>query len=103
MAATEKDMDIKASRPTGSPDPEADIMSSKEAGGIRDVNADLFLEIGNYSHEELEAERIIVRKKLDLIIMPMYGPQGSRDLYLKLTSMSEFVLHTACNSWTSCP
>ncbi|KAK5685401.1 hypothetical protein LTS10_003479 [Elasticomyces elasticus] len=67
----EKNMDIKSSSPTDSPDPEADISASKEHDGIRDVNADLFHEIGEYSHEELEAERVTVRKKLDMIIMPL--------------------------------
>ncbi|KAK5698370.1 hypothetical protein LTR17_023705 [Elasticomyces elasticus] len=67
----EKNMDIKSSSPTSSPDPEVDISASKENDGIRDVNADLFHEIGEYSHEELEAERVTVRKKLDMIIMPL--------------------------------
>ncbi|KAK3626203.1 hypothetical protein LTR56_019991 [Elasticomyces elasticus] len=64
----EKNMDIKSSSPTDSPDPEADISASKEHDGIRDVNADLFHEIGEYSHEELEAERVTVRKKLDMFL-----------------------------------
>ncbi|RMY32790.1 hypothetical protein D0866_06366 [Hortaea werneckii] len=39
--------------------------------GLRDVNAGLFLEIRNYSPEELESEQVTVRRKLDMIIMPM--------------------------------
>ncbi|KAI7187241.1 MFS general substrate transporter [Hortaea werneckii] len=39
--------------------------------GLRDVNAHLFLEIRNYAPEELHAERLTVRRKLDWIIMPM--------------------------------
>ncbi|KAK3074980.1 hypothetical protein LTR53_002150 [Teratosphaeriaceae sp. CCFEE 6253] len=71
MAAPEKSIDIKTTNPTGSSDPEADIAHTKETEGIRDVAADLFLEVGQYSPEELEAERVTVRKKLDMIIMPM--------------------------------
>jgi len=54
----------------------ADVAASeetpgKEDGGLRDVAADLFLEIRNYSPEELHSERLTVRRKLDSIIMPL--------------------------------
>ena len=45
--------------------------SIEKTGGLRDVAADLFLEVGQYSPEELHSERAAVRKKLDLIIMPL--------------------------------
>jgi len=71
-AKMEKDMHIKPNGPSVSTSPDEDLQATKEADGIRDVAADLFLEIGEYSPEELEAERTTVRKKLDMIIMPMY-------------------------------
>jgi len=43
----------------------------KEDGGLRDVAADLFLEVRNYSSEELHSKRLTVRRKLDSIIMPL--------------------------------
>ncbi|EMC93750.1 hypothetical protein BAUCODRAFT_567318 [Baudoinia panamericana UAMH 10762] len=46
-------------------------IEAKEAEGLRDVAADLYLETRQYSRQELEAERAVVRKKLDRIIMPM--------------------------------
>jgi len=39
--------------------------------GLRDVAADLFLEVDQYSSGELQSERAAVRRKLDMIIMPM--------------------------------
>ncbi|KAK4544782.1 hypothetical protein LTR36_004031 [Oleoguttula mirabilis] len=45
--------------------------TTKEDEGMRDVVVDLFLEIQNYSPEELQSERAIVRRKLDRIIMPI--------------------------------
>ncbi|KAK5109880.1 hypothetical protein LTR62_006487 [Meristemomyces frigidus] len=47
------------------------MATTKEAEGLRDVAADLYLEINQYSPEELAAERKIVRRKLDRIIMPI--------------------------------
>ncbi|TKA43986.1 hypothetical protein B0A54_04749 [Friedmanniomyces endolithicus] len=67
----EKDMHIKPNGPSVSTSPDEDLQATKEADGIRDVAADLFLEIGECSPEELEAERTTVRKKLDMIIMPI--------------------------------
>lgn len=55
---------------------DSQVMPVKEHEGVRDVAADLFFEIGNYSPEELESERAIVRRKLDLIIMPMLVTHG---------------------------
>jgi hypothetical protein len=39
--------------------------------GIRDVAANLFLESKEYTVEELQSERDIVRRRLDWVIMPM--------------------------------
>ncbi|KAF2758932.1 allantoin permease [Pseudovirgaria hyperparasitica] len=38
---------------------------------MRDIDADLYLEVGQYDLEELERERVVVLKKLDWIIMPI--------------------------------
>ena len=46
-------------------------VSTKDGEGLRDVATDLFLEIQNYSAEELQSERATVRRKLDMVIMPM--------------------------------
>ena len=41
---------------------------------MRDIGADLYLEVRQYSREELEAERKIVLRKIDWVIMPMVTP-----------------------------
>lgn len=64
-------MDVKESDAAALPETDADIAVTKEAEGIQDVAADLFLEIGHYSPEELESERKTVRKKIDMVILPM--------------------------------
>ncbi|KAH7115860.1 allantoin permease [Dendryphion nanum] len=38
---------------------------------MRDIGADLYLEVQQYSREELDAERQIVLRKIDWVIMPM--------------------------------
>lgn len=38
---------------------------------MRDIGADLYLEVQQYSREELEAERKVVLRKIDWVIMPM--------------------------------
>lgn len=38
---------------------------------MRDIGADLYLEVRQYTREELDAERKIVLKKIDWIIMPI--------------------------------
>ena len=40
---------------------------------MRDIGADLYLEVQQYSREELEAERKVVLRKIDWVIMPMVG------------------------------
>ncbi|TKA80893.1 hypothetical protein B0A55_01664 [Friedmanniomyces simplex] len=67
----EKDTHIKSDGPSVLPPSNEDTVATKQTEGLRDVAADLFLEIGDYSPEELEAERTTVRKKLDMIIMPI--------------------------------
>ncbi|KAH5582008.1 hypothetical protein HBI24_120460 [Parastagonospora nodorum] len=47
---------------------EGHIVAEKQ---MRDIGADLYLEVRQYSREELEAERKIVLRKIDWIIMPM--------------------------------
>lgn len=38
---------------------------------MRDIGADLYLEVRQYTREELDAERKIVLRKIDWVIMPM--------------------------------
>jgi hypothetical protein len=38
---------------------------------MRDIGTDLYLEVQQYSREELEAERKVVMRKIDWVIMPM--------------------------------
>lgn len=38
---------------------------------MRDIGAELYLEVQQFSREELEAERDLVRKKLDWVILPV--------------------------------
>jgi hypothetical protein len=38
---------------------------------MRDIGADLYLEVRQYSREELDAERKIVLRKIDWVIMPI--------------------------------
>jgi hypothetical protein len=38
---------------------------------MRDIGADLYLEVQQYTREELDAERKIVLRKIDWVIMPM--------------------------------
>lgn len=38
---------------------------------MRDIGAELYLEVQQYSREELDAERKIVLRKIDWVIMPM--------------------------------
>lgn len=41
---------------------------------MRDIGADLYLEVRQYSREELLAERKAVLRKIDWVIMPMVRP-----------------------------
>lgn len=41
---------------------------------MRDIGADLYFEIQQYSQEELDAERKTVLKKIDWVIMPIVCP-----------------------------
>ena len=38
---------------------------------MRDIGADLYLEVQQYTKEELDAERKIVLRKIDWVIMPI--------------------------------
>lgn len=38
---------------------------------MRDIGAELYLEVQRYSREELDAERKVVLRKIDWVIMPM--------------------------------
>ena len=41
---------------------------------MRDIGADLYLEVRQYTREELDAERKVVLRKIDWVIMPMVSP-----------------------------
>lgn len=43
---------------------------------MRDIGADLYLEVRQYSREELDAERKIVLRKIDWVIMPIVRLQS---------------------------
>ncbi|KAK3676950.1 hypothetical protein LTR78_003155 [Recurvomyces mirabilis] len=89
--------------------PGLDLDTTKEAEGLRDVAADLFLEINQYSPEELAAERKIVKRKLDMIIMPIicitYCLQFLDKLSLNYAAAYSFIpdLHLEWNrySWVA--
>jgi hypothetical protein len=62
----EKEHDISPAREASID--EGQLAAEKQ---MRDIGADLYLEVQQYSREELEAERKIVRRKIDWVIMPM--------------------------------
>lgn len=66
MADMEKKQDISPAREESID--EGRIAAERQ---MRDIGADLYLEVQQYSREELEAERKVVLKKIDWIIMPM--------------------------------
>ena len=47
---------------------EVQIAAEKQ---MRDIGADLYLEVRRYTREELDAERKVVLRKIDWVIMPM--------------------------------
>lgn len=63
---SEKHSDISPAR-----EPSVDEGQMVAEKQMRDIGADLYLEVRQYSREELEAERKIVLKKIDWVIMPM--------------------------------
>ncbi|CAN9443887.1 unnamed protein product [Alternaria alternata] len=62
----EKEHDISPAREASID--EGQLAAEKQ---MRDIGADLYLEVQQYSREELEAERKIVLRKIDWVIMPM--------------------------------
>ena len=50
---------------------EAQLAAEKQ---MRDIGAEMYLEVQQYSREELDAERKTVLRKIDWVIMPMVGP-----------------------------
>jgi hypothetical protein len=62
----EKEHDISPAR-----EPSVDEGQFAAEKQMRDIGADLYLEVQQYSREELEAERKIVLRKIDWVIMPM--------------------------------
>lgn len=68
---SEKQHDITPAR---DPSIEEGNMSAEKQ--MHDIGADLYLEVRQYSREELDAERKIVLRKIDWVIMPMVHPQS---------------------------
>lgn len=64
MTDKEKDPEIA---PTPSVD-EGQLAMEKQ---MRDIGAELYLEVRQYSRDELDAERKVVLRKIDWVIMPM--------------------------------
>lgn len=62
----EKEHDISTAR-----EPSIDEGQMAAAKQMRDIGADLYLEVQQYSREELETERKVVLRKIDWVIMPM--------------------------------
>jgi hypothetical protein len=58
-------------------DPSVDEGNMAAEKQMRDIGADLYLEVRQYSREELDAERKIVLRKIDWIIMPMVRVHSS--------------------------
>lgn len=63
---TEKQHDISPAREPSIH--EGQLAAEKQ---MRDIGADLYLEVRQYSREELDAERKVVLRKIDWVIMPM--------------------------------
>jgi len=63
---SEKQHDISPAR---DPSVEEGHMAAEKQ--MRDIGAELYLEVRQYSREELDAERKVVLRKIDWVIMPM--------------------------------
>ena len=53
------------------PEPSIDEGQLAVEKQMHDIGADLYLEVQQYSREELDAERKIVLRKIDWVIMPI--------------------------------
>ena len=65
----EKEHDISPAREASID--EGQLAAEKQ---MRDIGADLYLEVQQYTKEELDAERKIVLRKIDWVIMPIVWP-----------------------------
>jgi hypothetical protein len=61
---------------------------------MRDIGAQLYLEVQQFSREELEAERRVVLRKIDWVIMPMVSIFNSG--FVELENMSLSALERWC-------
>jgi len=66
IAMSKKEEDISSVR-----EPSLDEGQLAVETQMRDIGADLYLEVRQYSREELDAERTVVLRKIDWVIMPM--------------------------------
>jgi hypothetical protein len=65
---TEKNDDVSPIAPSSID--EGQVAVEKQ---MRDIGADLYLEVQQHTREELEAERKVVLRKLDMVLMPVVG------------------------------
>lgn len=63
---SEKQQDIEPARDASID--EGQMTAEKQ---MRDIGTDLYLEVRQYSREELDAERKVVLRKIDWVIMPL--------------------------------
>jgi hypothetical protein len=88
----EKDTEISPAR-----EPSIDEGQLAAEKQMRDIGADLYLEVQQYSREELEAERKVVLRKIDWVIMPMVRPLPVQIVQLHDHETNQdirFALHT---------
>ena len=64
-------MTEKEKQPEIAPAPSVDAGELAAEKQMHDIGAELYLEVRQYSREELDAERKIVLRKIDWVIMPM--------------------------------
>lgn len=67
---------------------------------MRDIGADLYLEMLQYTREELDAERKVVLRKIDWVIMPMVRCRCSIEK-LYVLSEGRFASRTLFSSSTN--
>jgi hypothetical protein len=63
--------DTKSEKVISNASPAPSVAVEKAAPIMKDVGADLYLEVQQYSVEELESERKTVLRKIDWVIMPL--------------------------------
>lgn len=78
--------------PTPSVD-EGQLAAEKQ---MRDIGAELYLEVRQYSREELDAERKKVLRKIDRVIMPMVRHS---ETFKSTKSPKDVMVYFSSGSW----